>query len=73
MSELLWLWLFNILNRPLLLLRLRPFRLTCFEKLFFLLSSQFFILSHFNTLFDGLRPLIVKISSQLFMELLQDV
>ena len=73
MSELLWLWLFNILNRSLLLLSLRPLRLTCFEELFFLLSPQLFIFSHFNTLFDGLRSLIVKIASQLFMKLLQDV
>ena len=34
-----------------------------------MLPSYFFVLSHFDILFDGLRSLIVEVSSQFFMEL----
>jgi len=65
-SKLLLLWLFDLLLRFFLLF---GFRLASFKELLLLLPSYFFVLSHFDILFDGLRSLIVEVSSQFFMEL----
>jgi len=65
-SKLLLLWLFDLLLRSFLLF---GFRLASFKELLLLLSSYFFVLSHFDVFFDGLRSLIVEVSSQFFMEL----
>lgn len=59
--------LFISLLRLDLLFLFLGFRLTGFEKLFFLLLSDFFILSLFNTLFNSFGPLVVGISVFLLM------